>query len=300
MENNNLPDNKSRKKWFYVLLCIIACLVYFLISKQIKQKKQDVIRIQYIEEKNSLRDDLDDLIDEHDNLLDEYGNLNNQLSDKDSIIQDQISEIRYLIRTKKDLSEAKRKIALLKDISKRYLSNIDSLLVLNETLITEKDSVIKVNRNINWRNYKLYKENIALTDKVNKGSALEIGEIIVKALKYRNSGKEVETKKASKTMMIRADFEIQHNLLAEKGPREIYIRYLVFKGNILLNTINDQFFNTGEGEKEYSVAKKVQYDNRLLPVSIDFQRRDQLTKGDYIIEIYIDGLLLGEKILYLK
>ena len=101
-------------------------------------------------------------------------------------------------------------------------------------------------------------------------------------------------------MMIRADFEIQHNLLAEKGVREIYIRYLDFKGNILLNTINDQFFNTVEGEKEYSVAKKVQYDNRLLPVSIDFQRRDQLTKGDYIIEIYIDGLLLGEKILYLK
>ena len=50
MENNNLPRNKRRKKWFYVLLCIIACLVYFLISKEIKQKKQEAIRIQYIEE----------------------------------------------------------------------------------------------------------------------------------------------------------------------------------------------------------------------------------------------------------
>ena len=76
MENNNLPDNKRRKKWFYVLLCIIACLVYFLISKQIKQKKQDAIRIQYIEEKNSLRDDLDDLI------IDEYAILKKKLEAK--------------------------------------------------------------------------------------------------------------------------------------------------------------------------------------------------------------------------
>ncbi len=74
MQSNNLPGNKRRKKWLYVLLCIIACLVYFLISKEIKQKKQDAIRMQYIEEKNSLRDDLDDLIDEHDDLLDEYSN----------------------------------------------------------------------------------------------------------------------------------------------------------------------------------------------------------------------------------
>ena len=300
MDNSNSTPIKSKKKWLYVLLCIIAILVYFLISKDIKQKKQDAIRMQYIEEKNSLRDDLDDLIDEHDELLDEYGNLNNQLRDKDSIIQNQISEIRYLIRTKKDLSEAKRKIILLKDISKRYLANIDSLLVINESLITEKDSVIKVNRNINWRNYKLNKENIALTDKVNKGSVLEIGEIMVQALKYRNSGREVETKKAAKTMTIRTNFEIKHNFLAEKGIRDIYIRYLDSKGNVLLNNSNDQSLSTEGGEKEYSVSTQVQYDNKLLPVSIDFQRRDQLTKGDYMIEIYIDGILCGEKTFSLK
>ena len=54
MENSNSTPIKSKKKWLYVLLCIIAILVYFLISKDIKQKKQDAIRMQYIEEKNSL------------------------------------------------------------------------------------------------------------------------------------------------------------------------------------------------------------------------------------------------------
>ena len=41
------------------------------------------LKVQFIEEKNILRDELDDLIDEHDELLDEYGILNDQLEDKD-------------------------------------------------------------------------------------------------------------------------------------------------------------------------------------------------------------------------
>ena len=168
MQKSNFLEKINKKRGVYVFLVFLLMLVFFLIFKAINQKKQDAIRMQYIEEKNALRDDLDDLIDEHDDLLLEYGNLNNQLRDKDSIIKHQISEIRQLIRTEQDLSEAKRKIALLKVISKRYLSNIDSLLVVNKSLINEKDSVIKANRNINWKNYKLNKENIALTKKVNQ------------------------------------------------------------------------------------------------------------------------------------
>jgi len=300
MEQNNLPENKPKKKWLYILLIIIVGLVFFLISEEIEKNKQDAIRMQYIEAKNALRDDLDDLIDEHDDLLDEYGNLNNQLHDKDSIIQDQIAEIRNLIRTKDDLTEARKKIAVLKDIAKRYLSNIDSLLVRNENLTIEKDSVIQENKNINWKNYKLNKENLELIDKVNKGSVLEIGGVLVEALKYRNSGKEVKTRKASKVITIRTTFDIKHNSIAEKGVKDIYIRYLNPDGKILLNTNMEQLFNTEEGEKKYSVLKQVQYENQLLPISIDFKRRNPLKEGDYLIEIYMDGLLLGTKIFYLK
>ena len=42
------------------------------------------LKIQFIEQKIFLRDELDDLIDEHDDLLEEYGDLNDQLFQKDS------------------------------------------------------------------------------------------------------------------------------------------------------------------------------------------------------------------------
>ena len=53
------------------------------------------LKVQYIEQKNMLRDELDDIIEEHDELLNEYSDLNEQLNDKDSIIQKQISEIKF-------------------------------------------------------------------------------------------------------------------------------------------------------------------------------------------------------------
>ena len=117
----------------FTIFLLLLTLVFFI--QQNKMKKQMELKVQFIEQKNMLRDELDDLIDDHDELLNEYGDLNNQLHEKDSLIQHQISEIRNLIRTQNDLDEAKKKIAVLKEISKKYLSNIDSLLLINENLI---------------------------------------------------------------------------------------------------------------------------------------------------------------------
>ena len=300
MEQSNFPENKSKRKWLYILLFVVVGLFVFLFFQEKKIKQQQAIKMQFIEEKNALRDDLDDLIDEHDNLLEQYGDLNTQLGERDSTIRSQISEIRSLIRTKEDLKIAKVKMEILKTISKKYLADIDSLYIINVQLHNENDSVIKVNKNINWKNYKLNKENQELIDKVNIGSVLEVGDVLVETLKYRNSGKEVETSSASKVITIRITFNIKQNPIAEKGVKDIYVRFLNPDGNILLNTNRKQIFNTELGEKKYSVLKQLQYENKLLPISIDFKRRNPLKEGDYLAEVFIDELLLGTKIFHLK
>ena len=302
MEQSNLPENKPKRKGLYIILLVVLGIVMYSLIQffWILPQERQALKMQFIEEKNALRDDLDDLIDEHDNLLEQYGDLNIQLEEKDSTIRSQIAEIRNLIRTKEDLKIAKEKMEILKSISVRYLADIDSLYTINVQLHNENDSVIKVNKNINWKNYKLNKENLELIDKVNKGSVLEIGNVLVETLKYRNSGKEVETTKASKVIKIRTTFDIKQNPIAEKGAKNIYIRFLNPNGDILLNTGREQIFNTESGEKKYSALKQLQYENKLISISMDFKRRNPLTAGDYLLEIYIDGILLGTRIFNLK
>ena len=60
---------------------------------------------------------------------------------KDSLINAYAADIKKLLRSENQLIEAKRKIIRLKEISRKYISAIDSLLTMNATLVIENDSV---------------------------------------------------------------------------------------------------------------------------------------------------------------
>ena len=299
MEQSRVLENKSKKKWLYFLLVIVVGLVVFLIFKEIKEKKQDADRMEYIEEKNALRDDLDDLIDEHDDLLDEYGNLNNQLHDKDSIIQNQIAEIRNLIRTKDDLTEARKKIVVLQEIAKRYLSNIDSLLVINENLTTEKDSVIQENKNINWKNYKLSKQNEKLAEKVSKGTVLEVLNIDVEGLRYRGTGKEVSTRKAKKLQKIRICFTIGANQISDPEEKIVFMQFIDSNGELVKGkenievSVSDSIFNC-------TTSSAFHYQNVEMNNCFEWERVQQLESGNYLINLIIEGRVSGQQQFKLK
>ena len=272
------------------LFSVIVFLIFYLFYQKDNMKKQMDLKIQFIEQKNILRDELDDLIDEHDDLLEEYGDLNNQLYQKDSLIQEQIAEIRNLIRTKNDLREAKLKIENLKRISQNYIKDIDSLFYVTERLSIEKDSVIKVNKNINWKNYKLNKTNLQLSEKVNKGSTLKIKDISVEPFRYRSTGKEVSTRSAEKAQTLRACFYISANLIADAGSKKISVQYIAPDSTILSGSdtiLNNELVM-------YSSYTSVEYKNQQLFVCIDWQRFIPLKEGDYLVKIFIDDLFTAE------
>ena len=247
------------------------------------------LKIQFIEQKNILRDELDDLIDEHDDLLEEYGDLNEQLFQKDSLIQQQIGEIRNLIRTKNDLKEARLKIENLKRIAQNYVKDIDSLYNVTERLSSEKDSVIKVNKDINWKNYKLNKTNIKLSEKVNMGSTLKIKDITVEPFRYRGTGKEVSTRSAAKTQTLRTCFYISANLIAEAGEKEVLLQFVNPENNILCSS--DTIISNNV---LFSASTTVDYKNQQLFVCLDWQRYVPLVEGNYIVKIYIDNVFTSE------
>ena len=270
----NFISSLKSKKVIIFLFFMIFILVFFIFYQKKNMEQQMDLKIKFIEEKNILRDELDDLIDEHDELLDEYGDLNNQLYQKDSLIQQQIVEIRNLIRNKNDLNKARVKINNLKRISQNYIKDIDSLFYVTERLSLEKDSVIKVNKNINWKNYKLNKTNIQLSEKVNKGSTLKIKEISVEPFRYRSTGKEV----------------------SDAGEKEILIQYIDPKNKILSGS--DTIIN--EQQIIFSAKADVQYSNQQSFVCIDWQRYILLVEGDYRLKIFIDNIFTAESQFHLR
>jgi len=285
----NFFSRIKNNKLIVLLFVVVAVLVFSLIYQKKTMEHQMDLKIQFIEQKNILRDELDDLIDEHDDLLEEYGDLNEQLFQKDSLIQQQIAEIRNLIRTKNDLKEARLKIENLKRIAQNYVKDIDSLYNVTERLSSEKDSVIKVNKDINWKNYKLNKTNIKLSEKVNMGSTLKIKDITVEPFRYRGTGKEVSTRSAAKTQTLRTCFYISANLIAEAGEKEVLLQFVNPENNILCSS--DTIINNNV---LFSASTTVDYKNQQLFVCLDWQRYVPLVEGNYIVKIYIDNVFTSE------
>ena len=291
--------NTGKRRIVYFFLIIVVILSASLYLQKSKMEQQMQLKVQFIEQKNMLRDELDDIIDEHDDLLDEYGELNEQLHEKDSMIQEQISEIRNLIRTKSDLNEARKKIAALKDISKRYLANIDSLLLVNEALTFEKDSVVKVNKDINWKNYKLNKQNADLSEKVSKGSVLEVLGVEIETIRYRNTGREVPTKYAKKVQKIRTCFTVAANPISDAEMKTVCMQLInkngeLIQGNELQKTV------AANSAVECTSAANFEYNNIEMTHCFEWERVQVLLPGTYLVNLIIEGNIAAQNNLKLK
>tara|TARA_A100001037_G_scaffold59104_1_gene51271 strand:- start:113 stop:973 length:861 start_codon:yes stop_codon:yes gene_type:complete len=285
-----------RKIIIILIIAIISLIAaFFYQSNKIKESHQ--VSLRQLEEKNILRDELDDLIDQHDNLLNDYGELNTTLEEKDSIIQNQISEIRNLIRVKNDLQEARKKINLLKEISKRYIADVDSLLVLNKTLVNEKDSVIKVNKDINWKNYKLNKENKKLSEKVNEGSVLEVFDLKVQGYRFRKTGVEIETSSAKKVQNLRVCFTVSANSIANKEKKEIFFQYINEQGQVLNSKDS---IDVEEIKQAYTFKSFIEYENIEIEECVDWERVSILRPGVYQLNVIIDNKVSGQTAFLLK
>ena len=262
------------------------------------QQEMD-LKVQFIEQKNMLRNQLDDIVDEHEDLLNEYGELNQDLQQKDSVIRQQVLEINSLLETKKDLKQAIKKIEVLKTISKKYIATIDSLVNVNKRLRSEKDSVITVNKNINWKNYKLNKQNEKLAETVSKGSVLEFERLEVFPIKRKITGKEAVTKQAKKTQKIQICFSVLGNSIAESGLKKAYIQIVSQDGSVLTGNIVIQTVIESDTVQVTSVTE-FDYQNSTIDHCHEWERLNVLQEGYYLISVIINKKIVAQTTLKLK
>lgn len=310
---NSIPKAEKTTKILVLSTVIILSsivAIIFLLSKNSEIKKEvekskliNKQKLNVLEQKEILNRQFYDLIDEHNALLQEYEGLNNEMDSKDSIIQNQINEIKELLQNQKflnkDLQNAKNKIAELQKIAKRYQIRIVELTDSLSSLTIINDSVIKVNKTINWKNYTLNKENQKLSEKISKGSALELINVSVTAYRTRRSG-EKKTERAKKVQFIETCFEVTANKISDAGIKTIYMQIISPSGEIfgenrdVVMELDDQslFYPT--------TSSSINYFNEQLASCIRWQRINQLEKGLYEIKLVLDGNVVGQSTIKLK
>ena len=292
-----LSHIKTNKIIYLLSISIIVLVIFLFVQKKTMQQEMD-LKVQFIEQKNMLRNQLDDIVDEHDDCL-----MNMEVKPRFTAKRFAYKTTSFrnnsLLETKKDLKQAIKKIEVLKTISKKYIATIDSLVIVNKRLRSEKDSVINVNKNINWKNYKLNKQNEKLAETVSKGSVLEVERLEVYPIKRKITGKEAITKQAKKTQKIQTCFSILGNSIAESGLKKAYIQIVSQDGTVLTGNSVIQTVLESDTVQVTSVTE-FDYQNSTIDHCHEWERLNVLQEGYYLICVIIDKKIVAQTTLKLK
>ena len=265
-----------------VLLAVILAgisALYFNINRQ-QQRDFELLKV----DRDSIQSDLPHLINEYDSLKCTNDTIAAKLVEANEMMEQLKRERRWNYAK---IKEYEKEVGTLRSVMRNYLKQIDSLNSLNKKLVAENVSYRKEISTANLRADVAEEKASELANKVRQGAVLRARSISMVALNSR----ENEVSRVKNAAILRVDFAITPNELAAPGNRKVYLCIKSPDGYLLTSesmpTFEYQGLNMG-----YSAVREVDYQNEDVEVSI-YYHGSGFTEGQYSIELYTDGNLIG-------
>jgi len=293
MEGQNTEPKTSSTGvivFLIIVLIISAGILGYLYYDQVKEKEK------IEDEKTELIREFKDLSDDYSLLKSENDSINYKLAQRQVEIEKLITEIKDVKTTNAQLiRQYKKELNTLREIMKSYIVQIDSLNTRNQLLRAENIEVKEQMSQIKTELEEERKIKEDLSEKIEYGSKLTAKEIFTIPLNERGREKD----KISKIARIRTCFIIRENPIAEPGPKTVYLRISRPDNIILADSEQDVFESEGE-TLVFTASREIEYENQDLPVCIFWQNNGMLIPGNYTVNLYTDGYIIGSTTLSLR
>ncbi len=285
MENQPAKSSQKSRVLIIVLLLLLIVVAGMLYNE--KSTSSDLMT-----EKTALSADLNEMKQQYDVLLKGKDSLNADLLVERNRIVGLLDSINLLSTDVKSLKRYKREARRLRAERKVLLARADSLMAANEQLKADLqvtgDSLMKQSQ----VNLALTSENTKLAEKVAKGATLSAESLVAAGVKSRFiTGTERDTDRARNVEKLKACFNIAKNLIAEKGAKTIYVRFVDPAGNVIGAEGNN--FTYKGSQLSFSASKEIYYENQPLAVCIYSSIATELPAGTYAAEVYTANALIG-------
>lgn len=298
-------ETHDSKKVIVIIVISILLGVNGLLLWQFFDKKTHLEQVSRtlnttVAEKESLSAELQQVKTEYEKLNQENAGLQGQLSARDEEIKQKIAEIQKLINSGDavQLKKAKEELMQLKSMNQNYVAQLDSLRAANKLLAMQNDTL---NVNLNSASIQLdtlNQKNNLLSGKVALASILRATDVKAIGVRYKGSGKEIESTKAKAAQKIKTCFTIMENLVVDKGAKDIYLRVLSPDGAVM-STSQETFDMSGKATL-FTSHETIIYENRNTDLCVYWEKGSQYSTGRYTIELYCDGSQIGNTTLTLK
>jgi flagellar basal body-associated protein FliL len=279
-------SNKGLTILLVILIVVFAAVIIVLVVKM-KQNKNESAQVEQIldDQKKSLAKELNDLMGEYDGLKTNNDSMN-------KLITGQEDKIKRLLRQRASnaelISKYSKELGTLRDVLKSYITQVDSLNMRNQQLVQENVEVKTSLEQARADNIKLSQDKDALSSQVQKASVIATSNITITPLNKRSKPEN----KVSRTVKVKVCFTLRENAIAKAGTKDIYIRITRVDGAVIAYSDADIFDFQGQ-QIVYSAKRQIEYENKDIDVCIFWDNNNQLVIGEYTIDIFTDGNLIG-------
>jgi len=281
---------KNNRTYAYLLVCGLAVSGLFACHGKENNTAQNTANIPVATNTDNVAADsaqarYDRARTQIDELMTERNQMDSQLVLKknelarvtNKLKKEQKSNRQYVVKLKKE----KEQVAKLNIDTRVYANRISMLQAQNDMLVAQKDSLMH--------------QYLALRD---LGSVLHASNIRLTALHLKHHGtKEKKTVRARKTNVLRVDFDIDENRIAENGTKKLYLVITGPDGQLLSdNVMVAGNMNASDGSVvKYSVEKDIALHKNepVKDVIVDWKQENGYKKGNYNITIYNGGYKIG-------
>lgn len=280
-----------------VILGIGLIVIGYLFYSQKKESEAVIAQMQEYrglieEQKDSLETELRGIIVQYDSLMTENDTMNLKLA----IQQDKIERLLKLrLSDAQKIKKYEKELGTIRGVLRSYIVQIDSLNTKNKELMVENKELRTQSQRVETINKQLSEEKESLLTITSEAKTLVAANIAGVGLSKRSK----EQDRFSRVEKIRVDFVLRKNSVAEAGPKTVYLRLLRPDQLVLSSPEPGVIIVNGE-ELPYSASREVIYENVDVPVAIFWDNNGDLVGGNYKIEIYEGGKLIGESEFALK
>lgn len=225
--------------------------------------------------------------------------LEGKLTESNKEIAKEKSEIRRILNkrnaTVAELNRAKELIAGLNDKINGLEQQIAQLTQENQNLTTANQTLTQEKEQLNQNLTATTATKDSLASKVDIASTLNASNITITPINVRKSGKEKVTTKAKRVDKLEISFDVD-NRITQSGQTDLYVCVVGPDGKpITAQTLNSGTFNTREdGSKSYTTIVPINFEtSKKQNVKFSFAP-GKFQQGNYTIEIYQNGFLIGE------
>lgn len=271
------------------ILAIAVVAITFLLVRE-RQAKNDMALLFELEK--------EEMENEYTRFANQYDELQYQISN-DSLIkvleneklktQRLLEELRSVKTTNaREIMRLKKELATVRSVLRTYVVQIDSLNRLNQELAEENKAVKRKYNEATRQISSLSEETKMLNEKVELASQLDATHI--QTLPMNKRGKKA--RRVKDVVKFAISFTISKNISAETGEKDIYLR-ITKPDNSVLAKSNAHTFPYENKELAYSIKKNIEYTGEEQEVTAYWDVEEYLYAGEYRVDIFADGTLIG-------